>query len=95
MKYFKIQNLIFGLLLFLSISKVIEMTIPKGMSEEEHLAKMKYQILENKLKNFYREHKLTQRENEITFKEITNDSIAVWNGDRKYQDSIRSIYNPR
>jgi len=38
---------------------------------------------------------LIRKENEIIKKNITTDSVIIWNSDRRYRDSIRAIYNPR
>lgn len=91
-KYKYIAIAIFGLLI---IGGLIGRYSPRGISEEEHLLRVKYELLEAKANQLISNRLKRRKQNEDSFKKITADSIAIWSSSREYRDSIREYYNPR
>lgn len=93
-KYITINRVIVVLLTFLVIAKIVDWMKPIAPSEKEIRQKIRIELLERKSQQFIKNRKLRRTKNEETAKKITTDSLFIWNANREYRDSLRSIINP-
>ncbi len=94
MRYLTKENIILLLIAATLITRIIEWSTPKGMSDEEHKARVRYEILKAKNEDLLKENKKLEKNYEVIEEHITKDSLNVWNADRARRDSLRSILNP-
>ena len=94
MSKIRIEHILIGLLSILIINSFINVFKGTGMSEEEHLWRVKYNELEKINESLLIENEIIQKDYERIEKNMSSDSSAVWNGSRVYRDSLRAILNP-
>ena len=90
-KYF--EYIVIGLILLVFVQGFF--SVPEGISETELMYQLEVQRLNNDkmtLIKKYNDLKILYNE---TQNEITSDSSVIWKSNRRFNDSIRSIVNPR
>jgi hypothetical protein len=96
----KKENLLFILVGVLSILLILEISgvfdrSEKGYSKKEVALMFKVRDLNKKIEELKNKNELIEVENESIIKNISSDSVSIWNGSSEYLDSIRSVYNEK
>jgi len=86
--------LIFILVVFISKDFFLTATSTKEVnySEKEVSLILKVERLNNQIKELKIESQIIEKDNERINKNITIDSVVIYDSSRKYRDSLRSVY---
>ena len=96
LKKIPLNYVLLAFLIFLCIGRVLDWLNPKeGLNAEDvkRIILLKESI--NREKEFEKKYKQLIERDEIIQKSINIDSVVIWDSERKYRDSLRSIINPR